>query len=253
LKKTKKPVEYYYNKLKIEFATTERIMLEFINVTKIYKDKYTAVKNIDLKIDKGSFSFIVGKSGAGKTTLIKLLIKEINPTEGKIFFDGEDITELSSRKIPIHRRKIGVVFQDFRLLNKKTVYENIAFAMEMVGQPEKIIRREVPTVLSMVGLSDKANNFPNELAGGEQQRIAIARAVVNKPELVIADEPTGNLDPETSYEIMKIFSEINRRGTTLLMVTHDRAIVDTMKKRVIELKNGKIIRDTEEGDYYNVF
>lgn len=228
-------------------------MLEFVDVTKIYKDKFTAVKNINLKIEKGSFSFIVGKSGAGKTTLIKLMIKEIDPTEGKLFFDGNDITQLSNRKIPMHRRKIGVIFQDFRLLHKKTVYENIAFAMEMVGQPAKNIRREVPTVLSMVGLSDKANNFPSELAGGEQQRIAIARAVVNKPDLIIADEPTGNLDPETSYEIMKIFTEINRRGTTLLMVTHDRAIVDMMKKRVIELKNGKIIRDTEEGDYYDVF
>lgn len=227
-------------------------MLEFIDVSKIYKDKFTAVKNIDLKIEKGSFSFIVGKSGAGKTTLIKLLIKEISPSTGKIFFDKEDITELSTRKVPLHRRRIGVIFQDFRLLNTKTVYENIAFAMEMVGQSPKNIRREVPTVLSMVGLSDKANNFPTELAGGEQQRIAIARAVVNKPDLIIADEPTGNLDPETSYEIMKIFSEINRRGTTLIMATHDRMIVDAMKKRVIELKNGKIIRDSQEGEYYNV-
>ena len=229
------------------------MMLEFENVTKVYKDKFTAVQNIDLKIEKGSFSFIVGKSGAGKSTLIKLLIKEINPTEGKLFFDGEDITYLSSRKVPVHRRKIGVIFQDFRLLNRKTVYENIAFAMEMVGHSPKVIRREVPTVLSMVGLSDKANNFPNELAGGEQQRIAIARAVVNKPDLIIADEPTGNLDPETTYEIMKIFTEINRRGTTLIMATHDRRIVDAMKKRVIELKNGKIIRDTQEGEYYNVY
>lgn len=228
-------------------------MLEFNDVTKVYKDKFTAVQNIDLKIEKGSFSFIVGKSGAGKSTLIKLLIKEINPTKGNLIFDGEDITYLSSRKVPIHRRKIGVIFQDFRLLNSKTVYENIAFAMEMVGHSPKIIRREVPTVLSMVGLSDKANNFPNELAGGEQQRIAIARAVVNKPELIIADEPTGNLDPETTHEIMKIFTEINRRGTTLIMATHDRMIVDIMKKRVIELKNGKIIRDTQEGEYYNVY
>jgi cell division transport system ATP-binding protein len=228
-------------------------MLEFNDVTKVYKDKFTAVQNIDLKIEKGSFSFIVGKSGAGKSTLIKLLIKEINPTEGKLFFDGEDITYLSSRKVPVHRRRIGVIFQDFRLLNRKTVYENIAFAMEMVGHSPKVIRREVPTVLSMVGLSDKANNFPNELAGGEQQRIAIARAVVNKPDLIIADEPTGNLDPETTFEIMKIFTEINRRGTTLIMATHDRMIVDAMKKRVIELKNGKIIRDTKEGEYYNVY
>ncbi len=226
-------------------------MFEFSNVTKVYKNKFTAVNDISFKIEKGSFSFIVGKSGAGKTTLIKLLIKEVDPTEGKIIFNNQDITKLSHRQIPLHRRKVGVIFQDFRLLDKKTVYENIAFAMEMVGHTPKNIRREVPTVLSMVGLSDKANNFPNELAGGEQQRIAIARAVVNKPDLIIADEPTGNLDPETSYEIMKIFSEINRRGTTVLMVTHDRAIVDTMKKRVIELKNGRIIRDTEEGDYYH--
>ncbi len=228
-------------------------MIDFRDVSKIYKNKFTAVENINLKIDEGSFSFIIGKSGAGKTTLIRLLIKEVEPTSGQIIFNGEDITNLTNRMIPIHRRKIGVIFQDFRLLENKTVYENIAFAMEVVGHNARIIRREIPTVLSMVGLSDKANNYPNELAGGEQQRIAIARAVANKPKVIIADEPTGNLDPETSYEIMKIFREINKRGTTLIMATHDRAIVDEMKKRVIELKNGKIIRDTREGEYYNVF
>ncbi len=228
-------------------------MIEFKDVSKIYKNKFTAVENINLKIEEGSFSFIVGKSGAGKTTLIKLLIKEVEPTSGIIIFNSLDITKLNNRLIPINRRKIGVIFQDFRLLENKTVYENIAFAMEVVGHSSRTIRREIPTVLSMVGLSDKANNYPNELAGGEQQRIAIARAVANKPKVIIADEPTGNLDPETSFEIMKIFKEINRRGTTLIMATHDRDIVDIMKKRVIELKNGRIIRDTKEGEYYNAF
>lgn len=226
-------------------------MLEFLEVSKIYKKQKVAVENISMKIDKGEFVFVVGKSGAGKTTLIKLFLKEVNPTSGKIYYDGKDITKLNSRQIPILRRKMGVVFQDFRLLPKMTVYENIAFAMEIVGNTSKNIRREVPTVLSMVGLSDKAKHYPDELAGGEQQRVAIARSVVNKPEIIIADEPTGNLDPETSYEIMKIFTEINKRGTTLIMATHDRVIVDQMNKRVIELKNGKIIRDSIEGRYYN--
>lgn len=226
-------------------------MLEFLEVSKIYKKEKIAVENISMKIDKGEFVFVVGKSGAGKTTLIKLFLKEVNPTSGKIYYDGKDITKLNSRQIPILRRKMGVVFQDFRLLPKMTVYENIAFAMEIVGNTSKNIRREVPTVLSMVGLSDKAKHYPDELAGGEKQRVAIARSVVNKPEIIIADEPTGNLDPETSYEIMKIFTEINKRGTTLIMATHDRVIVDQMNKRVIELKNGKIIRDSIEGGYYN--
>mgnify|MGYP000633950895 CR=1 FL=1 len=228
-------------------------MLEFMEVSKIYKKQQTAVKNISMKIEKGEFVFLVGKSGAGKTTLIKLLLKEINPTSGKIYYDGKEITKLKNRQVPELRRRIGVVFQDFRLLPKMTVYENIAFAMEIVGNSSRNIRREVPTVLSMVGLSNKANHYPDELAGGEQQRVAIARAVINKPEIIIADEPTGNLDPETSYEIMKIFTEINKRGTTLIMATHDRAIVDQMHKRVIELKKGIIIRDSREGGYYNEF
>ncbi len=225
-------------------------MLEFMEVSKFYKKQQVAVKNISMKIKKGEFVFLVGKSGAGKTTLIKLLLKEINPTSGKIYYDGNDITKLKNRRVPELRRRIGVVFQDFRLLPKMTVYENIAFAMEIVGSSAKNIRREVPTVLSMVGLSSKANNYPDELAGGEKQRVAIARSVINKPQIIIADEPTGNLDPETSHEIMKIFTEINKRGTTLIMATHDRAIVDQMKKRVIELKKGSIIRDSE-GGYYN--
>lgn len=226
-------------------------MLEFMEVSKIYKKQQIAVKSISMKITKGEFVFLVGKSGAGKTTLIKLLLKEINPTSGKIYYSGNDITKIKNRQVPELRRRIGVVFQDFRLLPKMTVYENIAFAMEIVGNPSRNIRREVPTVLSMVGLSNKANNYPDELAGGEQQRVAIARSVINKPEIIIADEPTGNLDPETSHEIMKIFTEINKRGTTLIMATHDKVIVDQMKKRVIELKKGRIIRDLSEGGYYN--
>lgn len=228
-------------------------MLEFMEVSKIYKKNQVAVKDVTLKINKNEFLFIVGKSGAGKTTLIKLLLKEMNPTSGKIYYNGQDITKIRNRQVPEYRRRIGVIFQDFRLLSRMTVYENIAFAMQITGGPSKKIRREVPTVLSMVGLSDKANHYPDELAGGEKQRVAIARAIINKPEIVIADEPTGNLDPETSYEIMKIFTEINNRGATLIMATHDRRIVDQMQKRVIELKKGSIIRDSKEGGYYNEF
>lgn len=224
-------------------------MIEFNNVTKIYKKEFTAVKNIDLNIDKGEFVFIVGKSGAGKSTLIKLLLKEISPTEGIIRYNGQDIDKIRKRNVAEYRRHIGFVFQDFRLLPKLTVYENVAFAMEMICCTSKSIRREVPVVLSMVGLSDKAKYYPDELSGGEQQRVAIARAVINKPETIIADEPTGNLDTETSAEIMKILSEINRRGTTVIMATHAREIVNKYQRRVIELKNGSIIRDIRAGGY----
>ncbi|MGB4438681.1 MAG: cell division ATP-binding protein FtsE, partial [Sedimentibacter sp.] len=196
-------------------------MIEFNNVSKIYKKEFTAVKNINLKIDSGEFIFIVGKSGAGKSTLIKLLLREINPSDGVITYNGQDITKIRKRNVAEHRRKIGFVFQDYRLLPKMTVYENIAFAMEMICCNSKNIRREVPLVLSMVGLSDKAKHYPDELSGGEQQRVAIARAVINKPETIIADEPTGNLDPETSKGIMRILTEINKRGTTVIMATHD--------------------------------
>jgi cell division transport system ATP-binding protein len=224
-------------------------VIEFNNVTKIYKKEFTAVKNIDLNIDKGEFVFIVGKSGAGKSTLIKLLLKEISPTEGIIRYNGQDIDKIRKRNVAEYRRHIGFVFQDFRLLPKLTVYENVAFAMEMICCTSKSIRREVPVVLSMVGLSDKAKYYPDELSGGEQQRVAIARAVINKPETIIADEPTGNLDTETSAEIMKILSEINRRGTTVIMATHAREIVNKYQRRVIELKNGSIIRDIRAGGY----
>ncbi len=226
-------------------------MIEFNNVSKIYKNEFTAVKNINLKIEKGEFLFIVGKSGAGKSTLIKLLLREINPTEGIITYNNQNITKIRKRNIAEYRRNIGFIFQDYRLLPKLTVYENIAFAMEMICCNAKSIRREVPLVLSMVGLSDKAKYYPDELSGGEQQRVAIARAVINKPETIIADEPTGNLDQETSKEIMKILTEINKRGTAVIMATHDREIVNRYQKRVVELKQGVIIRDMKQGGYNN--
>lgn len=226
-------------------------MIQFSDVSKIYKHGFSAVKDINLTIEPGEFLFIVGKSGAGKSTLIKLLLKEINPTEGSIKYKDQDVTRIRKRNIAEYRRRIGFIFQDYRLLPKLTVYENIAFAMEMTCCSAKIIRREIPVVLSMVGLSDKAKYYPDELSGGEQQRVAIARAIVNKPETIIADEPTGNLDPETSSEIMKILNEINRRGTTVIMATHDREIVNKYQRRVIELKNGTIIRDIKAGGYVN--
>lgn len=226
-------------------------MIEFNGVTKTYKKTFTAVKDISLKIDKGEFVFIVGKSGAGKSTLIKLLLREISPSSGIITYKGTDINKIRKRRVAEYRRNIGFIFQDYRLLPKMTVYENIAFAMEMICCQAKQIRREVPLVLSMVGLSDKAKSYPDELSGGEQQRVAIARAVINKPETIIADEPTGNLDFETSKEIMKILTEINKRGTTVIMATHDREIVDNYQKRVIELKNGTILRDIKAGGNEN--
>lgn len=224
-------------------------MIEFNNVTKTYKKDFTAVKNINLSIAQGEFLFVIGKSGAGKSTLIKLLLKEINPTEGVIKYNNQNITKIRKRNISEYRRKIGFIFQDYRLLPKLTVYENIAFAMEMICCNSKNIRREVPLVLSMVGLSDKAKSYPDELSGGEQQRVAIARAVINKPETIIADEPTGNLDDDTSKEIMKILTEINKRGTTIIMATHDRDIVKKYQRRVVELKNGVIIKDIKAGGY----
>lgn len=228
-------------------------MFEFIDVSKVYKKEFLAVSSINLKITPGEFVFLVGKSGAGKSTLVKLLLKEENPTNGTILYKGDNITRIKRRNVADYRRNIGFVFQDYRLLPKMTVYENVAFAMEIIGTSPKTIRREIPTVLSMVGLSDKIKSYPDELSGGEKQRVAIARAVVNRPETIIADEPTGNLDPETSQEIMKIFTEINRRGTTLIMATHDKDIVNRMQKRVIELKKGSIIRDIKSGGYANEF
>ena len=226
-------------------------MIEFINVSKEYKNGVKALSNVSFSIDKAEFVFLVGPSGAGKSTLIKLLLKEENPTEGTIYLNDMDITSVKNRKIPYIRRNIGVVFQDFRLLPNKTVYENIAFAMEIVGAHPKEIRRNVPMVLSMVDLSSKAHCYPDELSGGEHQRVAISRAIVNNPPVLIADEPTGNLDPDTAWEIMKVLKDINRRGTTVLMATHAKDIVDVMKRRVIAIEAGKIVRDEEKGVYEN--
>lgn len=224
-------------------------MIQFKNVCKEFSDGHKVLNNINLLIENGEFVFLVGSSGAGKSTLIKLLLKETEPTSGTIIVDDKDITKYKRRDIPFHRRSIGVVFQDFRLLQEKTVYENVAFAMEVIEAPPKEIRRQVPIVLSMVGLSKKASLYPHQLSGGEQQRVSLARAMVNSPSLLIADEPTGNLDPEMSWDIMKILSEINQRGTTILMATHARDIVDGMKKRVVAIENGTIVRDEKRGGY----
>jgi cell division transport system ATP-binding protein len=224
-------------------------LIEFRNIHKMYDNGVQALDEINLKIDKGEFVFLVGPSGAGKSTFIKLLLKEEEPTTGTILVDGEDITEYSSRKIPYLRRKISVVFQDFRLLEEKTLYENVAFAMQVVGASPKEIRRQVPMVLGMVGLSDRASQFPHQLSGGEKQRVSIARAIVNRPMILIADEPTGNLDPETAWEVMKVLKQISRRGTTILMATHAKDIVDVMEQRVVALEKGRIVRDTERGIY----
>lgn len=220
-----------------------------MNVSKEYDNHVKALSNVSLDIDKGEFVFLVGSSGAGKSTLIKLLLKEENPTDGKIILNKTDITNVRNRKIPLIRREIGVVFQDFRLLPNKKVYENIAFAMEIVGERPKEIRRRVPMVLSMVDLSRKSSCYPEQLSGGELQRVSIARAIVNNPPVLIADEPTGNLDPDTAWEIMKVLSDINRRGTTILMATHAKDIVNSMKKRVIEINKGRIVRDEQKGGY----
>ncbi len=224
-------------------------MIELHNVTKTYLKGVQALVNINLKIEKEEFIFLVGPSGAGKTTCVKLILKEEEPTGGSIFIDGQDMTKLSRRKVPYHRRNIGVVFQDFRLLPNKTVYENVAFAMQIIESTSKDIRRRVPMVLGMVGLSDKAASYPYQLSGGEKQRTSIARAIVNNPSILIADEPTGNLDPETAWEIMKVLKQINRRGTTVIMATHARNIVDKMQQRVVALEKGRIVRDEQRGAY----
>lgn len=224
-------------------------MIEFRNATKIYDNNVFALSNINLDIDRGDFVFLVGPSGAGKSTFIKLLFKETDVTTGRIVVNGEDVTKIKDSNIPYYRRKIGMVFQDFRLIPTLNVYENVAFAMRVVEASEREMKKRVPMVLAMVGLSNKFNCFPSELSGGQQQRVAIARAIVNNPSLIIADEPTGNLDPETSLEIMKILSDINRAGTTIIMATHDKSIVDIMKKRVIAVEKGVIVRDEQRGRY----
>ena len=224
-------------------------MIEFRNVSKTYSTGTEAVHNANFKIEKGDFCFFVGASGSGKSTLIKLILKEEEPTEGNIIINGKDTTFLKPNRVPYLRRSMGVVFQDFRLLSDKTVYENVAFAMNIVKATPKHIRRQVPMVLSLVGLSGKAKVYPDELSGGEQQRVALARALVNNPSMIIADEPTGNLDPDTAWDIMNLLNEINLRGTTVVIATHAKDIVDSMKKRVIEIEKGIIIRDDKRGVY----
>lgn len=205
---------------------------------------------MSLKINKGEFVFIVGSSGSGKTTLFKLLLKELEPTSGTIYMNNQNIGRLRRRRVPRMRRGIGVVFQDFRLLKDRTVFDNIAFAQRVVGKPSRFIKSSVPQLLSLVGLSDKAKAYPNELSGGEQQRVALARALANNPPVLLADEPTGNLDPKNAWEIMKLLEEINLRGTTVIVVTHNKDIVEQMQKRVITLSNGVIISDEQKGGYY---
>ena len=217
-------------------------MIHFENVTKKYSAN-TGIDNVSLDIDRGEFVFLVGPSGAGKSTFIKLVMKEIEADVGSIRVMGNEIVELPARSLPKHRRKIGMIFQDFRLLPNKTVYENVAFAMEIVHKSQRKIKRQVPLALKLMGISSKANMFPDELSAGEQQRVAIARAIINKPAMLIADEPTGNLDPATAWEIMNLLDEINKRGTTIVMVTHAKDIVDKMQKRVVTIESGKIVGD----------
>lgn len=224
-------------------------MVELKNVAKTYPNGTVALRDINLKIEKGEFVFLVGPSGSGKSTLVKLMLREEEATEGEVYVNGYDVSSMTRQEVPYLRRSLGCVFQDFRLLPNKTVYENVAFAMIITEALPKEIRRQVPMALALVGLSRKANMYPNQLSGGEQQRVALARALVNNPSLLIADEPTGNLDPEISWEIMKLLSEINHRGTTVVVATHEKSIVDEMKKRVVAISKGLIVRDQEKGQY----
>ena len=224
-------------------------MIKTINVSKIYRGNVTALHDASIEILKGEFVFLVGPSGSGKSTFIRLMIREEQPTSGEIYVAGKNIAQLASWKIPMLRRNVGCVFQDFKLLPNRTVYENVAFALEVIGRPMSTIEKQVPEILDLVGLAEKRVHRPDELSGGEQQRVAIARAFVNRPQILLADEPTGNLDPATSVEIMKLLDRINRMGTTVLMATHDHAIVDAMRRRVIELEKGSVVRDQERGVY----
>ncbi|WP_087972577.1 cell division ATP-binding protein FtsE [Oceanobacillus rekensis] len=224
-------------------------MILMNDIYKTYANGVTALNGVNVDIKQGEFVYIVGPSGAGKSTFIKLIFREVKPTNGKIVVGDMDLSKIKERKVPYLRRNIGVVYQDFKLLPKLSVYENIAFALEVIEEPPKNIRNRVMEVLEQVGLKNKARFLPNELSGGEQQRVSIARAIVNKAKIVIADEPTGNLDPETSWEIMKVFEEINASGTTIIMATHSKEIVNTIKKRVIAIEDGLIVRDEHRGDY----
>ena len=224
-------------------------MIKTTDVSKIYKGGIRALEGISIDIEKGEFVFIVGPSGSGKSTFMKLVIKEEDPTQGQVYVAGKDLSSLPKWRIPYLRRNVGCVFQDFKLLPNKTVFENVAFGLEVIGRPRASVRRQVPQILELVGLGEKLDRFPDELSGGEQQRVSIARAFVNRPLILVADEPTGNLDPATSVGIMRLLDRINRTGTTVVMATHDHAIVDSMRRRVIELENGQIVRDQSRGIY----
>jgi cell division transport system ATP-binding protein len=224
-------------------------MIRFENVTKGYKGGTVAVRDMSVDIDKGEFVFLVGSSGSGKTTFIRLMLREEIPDRGRILVAGRDIAKLSQWRIPYLRRNIGCVFQDFRLLPNKNVFENVAFALEVIGRPKHVVAAQVPQVLDLVGLSKKRDSLPNELSGGEQQRVAVARAFVNRPLILLADEPTGNLDPTTSQGIMRLFERINRTGTTVVIATHDATLVDQMRRRVVELDHGTMVRDQARGVY----
>jgi cell division transport system ATP-binding protein len=224
-------------------------MIRLQDVTKVYDGGTVAVNDVSLEIGKGEFVFLVGPSGSGKSTLIRLMLRQEPPTEGTIWVAGKDTTRLPSWKVPLLRRSLGTVFQDFKLLPNKTVYENVAFALEVIGRPRHVIRNQVPQVLKLVGLATKADRLPTQLSGGEQQRVSIARAFVNRPLIILADEPTGNLDPATSVGIMRLLDRINRTGTTVVMATHDHAIVDAMRRRVVALERGKVVRDQHRGAY----
>ena len=228
-------------------------MLEFMEVNKIYNNDVCALKDLSFKVEDGEFVFLIGASGAGKTSIIKMLLREIKPTSGEIIVDNVNIVKLRNRKIPQLRKTMGVVFQDFRLLEGKTVFDNIKYPLQILGVSKRVITKRVTEILELVGLSDRANSFPNQLSGGEQQRVCIARALVNKPKYLIADEPTGNLDPNTSEGIMKLLLDVNAKGTTVIVSTHDRDIVNKLKKRVISMDHGEMINDEERGGYFNEF
>ena len=224
-------------------------MISLQRVTKTYRNGVTALEDVNVDVEKGEFGFIVGQSGSGKSTMIRLLLKEEEATKGEVYVAGKNLAKVSSWNVPKLRRNIGTVFQDYKLLTDKTVFENVAFALEVIGKPKQQIDQRVPEILEYVGLGDKLNNYPDELSGGEQQRVSIARACVNRPLVLLADEPTGNLDPNTSVDIMRLLDKVNRIGTTVVMATHDQAIVDAMRKRVIELDKGHVIRDQSRGVY----
>ena len=224
-------------------------MIKTVDVKKIYKGGTIAVDGISMEIEKGEFVFVVGPSGSGKSTMIKMLNKEEEPSSGEIYVAGKNLANLPRWRVPYLRRNVGCVFQDFKLLPNKTVFENVAFALEVIGRPRAVVRRQVPQILELVGLGEKLDRFPDEMSGGEQQRVSIARAFVNRPLILLADEPTGNLDPATSVGIMRLLDRINRTGTTVVMATHDHAIVDSMRRRVVELEDGSVVRDQSRGIY----